>query len=265
MKVVLFCGGQGLRMREHSETIPKPMVPIGYRPILWHVMRYYAHFGHRDFILCLGYRADAIKDYFLHYDEARVQRLRPLRRRAAGRAARHRHRRLADHVRRHRARRRRSASGCVAVRHLLEGEEMFLANYGDILTDAPLDGSSTEFRADTATAALPSVRALVLVPRRCHRCRGSRHGAPKRSGRPTSGSMAAATCSGRRSWTRLDSGEDLVDAPFAGLAAEGRLSAYPYDGFWVSLDTLKDLEVLQHLEESGDAPWAVWRRGPAPA
>src|SRR6188768_3400434 len=70
MKVVLFCGGRGLRLREHSEAIPKPMVQIGYRPILWHVMRYYAHYGHRDFILCLGYRADAIKDYFLHYDEA---------------------------------------------------------------------------------------------------------------------------------------------------------------------------------------------------
>src|SRR5512147_1883239 len=70
MKVVLFCGGRGLRLREHSEVIPKPMVQIGYRPILWHVMRYYAHYGHRDFILCLGYRADAIKDYFLHYSEA---------------------------------------------------------------------------------------------------------------------------------------------------------------------------------------------------
>ena len=70
MKVVLFCGGRGLRLREHSEAIPKPMVPIGYRPILWHVMRYYAHYGHRDFILCLGYRGDAIKDYFLHYSEA---------------------------------------------------------------------------------------------------------------------------------------------------------------------------------------------------
>ena len=69
MKVVLFCGGQGMRLRDYSETIPKPMVQIGYRPILWHVMRYYAHFGHRDFILCLGHKAEAIKDYFLNYDE----------------------------------------------------------------------------------------------------------------------------------------------------------------------------------------------------
>ena len=69
MKVVLFCGGLGMRLREYSESIPKPMVPVGYRPILWHVMKYYAHFGHKDFILCLGYRADVIKEYFLDYNE----------------------------------------------------------------------------------------------------------------------------------------------------------------------------------------------------
>src|SRR6476661_6765119 len=69
MKVVLFCGGLGLRIREAGENIPKPMVPIGYRPIIWHLMRYYAHYGHRDFVLCLGHRGDAIKRYFLDYDE----------------------------------------------------------------------------------------------------------------------------------------------------------------------------------------------------
>src|SRR2546423_7053842 len=68
MKVVLFCGGLGLRIRD-AEDIPKPMVQIGYRQILWHVMKYYAHFGHKDFILCLGYRADAVKNYFLNYNE----------------------------------------------------------------------------------------------------------------------------------------------------------------------------------------------------
>src|SRR6201996_2387667 len=69
MKVVLFCGGMGMRMREYSESVPKPMVPIGYRPILWHVMKYYSHYGHNDFILCLGYKADVIKNYFRNYDE----------------------------------------------------------------------------------------------------------------------------------------------------------------------------------------------------
>ena len=70
MKVVLFCGGLGQRLRDHSERVPKPMIPIGYRPILWHIMKYYAHYGHRDFTLCLGYKADVVKDYFLRYDEA---------------------------------------------------------------------------------------------------------------------------------------------------------------------------------------------------
>src|SRR5277367_2285264 len=69
MKVVLFCGGLGMRMREYSEAVPKPMVPIGYRPILWHVMKYYAYYGHQDFVLCLGYKADVIKNYFRNYDE----------------------------------------------------------------------------------------------------------------------------------------------------------------------------------------------------
>jgi len=69
MKVVLFCGGLGMRMREYSEAVPKPMVSIGYRPVLWHVMKYYAHYGHKDFILCLGYKANVIKEYFLNYNE----------------------------------------------------------------------------------------------------------------------------------------------------------------------------------------------------
>src|SRR5690606_11037112 len=69
VKVVLFCGGLGTRLREHSEEIPKPLVNIGHRPILWHLMRYYAHFGHKDFILCLGYRGDMIREYFAGYRE----------------------------------------------------------------------------------------------------------------------------------------------------------------------------------------------------
>ncbi|MGZ9165683.1 MAG: sugar phosphate nucleotidyltransferase, partial [Anaerolineales bacterium] len=69
MKVVLFCGGFGMRIREYSENIPKPMVPIGYRPVLWHVMKYYAHYGHTEFILCLGHGADVVKSYFLNYSE----------------------------------------------------------------------------------------------------------------------------------------------------------------------------------------------------
>ena len=69
MKVVLFCGGLGTRLRDMASALPKPMVNIGYRPILWHIMKYYAHYGHKDFILCLGYKADVIKQFFLNYDQ----------------------------------------------------------------------------------------------------------------------------------------------------------------------------------------------------
>src|SRR5262249_39283317 len=136
MKVVLFCGGLGMRLREYSSRIPKPMAPIGHRPLLWHVMKYYAHFGHTDFILCLGYRGDAIKEYFLNHNDAlsndfvlsgggeiellgndtpdwRITFVDTGLRTNIG-----------DRLR--------------AVRPLLDDEELFLANYSDTLTDAPL-------------------------------------------------------------------------------------------------------------------------------
>ena len=120
MKVVLFCGGLGMRMRDGSSTPrPKPMAMIGDRPLLWHVMRYYAHFGHTDFILCLGYGAAAVKDYFLHYDETHSNDFVLSKGGRAGRAARHRHLRLADHLHRHRARhrhRRAAAAGAPPAR-----------------------------------------------------------------------------------------------------------------------------------------------------
>jgi len=258
MKVVLFCGGRGLRLREHSEAVPKPMVRIGYRPILWHVMRYYAHYGHRDFILCLGYRGDAIKDYFLHYDEAVSN----------------------DFVLSEGGRRVELLGSDIAdwritfadtgldttigerlrrVRHLLEGEDMFLANYGDTLTDAPLDRLVDEFRADDATAALLSVRPAYsfhvvdlgergrVMALRDVASAGLRVNGGSYIFRPGI-------------FDTLASGDDLVDAPFAQLASRSMLAAYPYDGFWMSLDTLKDLEILERLEDRDAAPWAVWRR-----
>jgi glucose-1-phosphate cytidylyltransferase len=265
MKVVLFCGGRGLRLREHSEVIPKPMVQIGYRPILWHVMRYYAHYGYRDFILCLGYRADAIKDYFLHYSEAvsndfvlseggrRIELLgsdiEDWRITFADTGL---DTTIGERLRR--------------VRHLLEGEDIFLANYGDTLTDAPLDQLVERFRTDTATAALLSVRPSYSY---------SFHIVDANDdGRATAlRDVASADLRINGGFylfragilDELGSGEDLLDAPFARLVEAGRLAAYRHDGFWVSLDTLKELDALQGLEAQGAAPWASWRESMRPA
>ena len=142
-----------MRMREFSEAMPKPMVPIGYRPILWHVMKYYAHHGHRDFILCLGYKADVIKNYFLEYNECLSN----------------------DFVLSKGARNIELLSRDIddwtitfvetgananigerlkAVEPYLQGEDMFLANYSDGLSDVPLPAMLETFRQSNAVASL---------------------------------------------------------------------------------------------------------------
>ena len=135
MKVVLFCGGLGTRLREYTGEIPKPMVKIGYRPILWHLMKYYAHFGHTDFVLCLGYKADVIKEFFLHYEEWISNDFTLSQGRQASSTLENNdiedwnitfvdtglHANIGERL--------------VAVRRYVEDEEMFLANYSDGLTD----------------------------------------------------------------------------------------------------------------------------------
>jgi glucose-1-phosphate cytidylyltransferase len=263
MKVVLFCGGRGLRLREHSEAIPKPMVQIGYRPILWHVMRYYAHFGFRDFILCLGYRADAIKDYFLHYSEAvsndfvlseggrRIDLLgsdiEDWRITFADTGL---DTTIGERLRR--------------VRHLLEGEDIFLANYGDTLTDAPLDQLVERFRASEAVASFLAIRPSGY-PFRVLRTDGQdRVEALLRAGEADIWINGGYFMLRRAIFDVLEPGDELVEAPFARLIAAERLDAVRYEGFWGPLDTLRDLELLEGLAAGGRTPWTPWVQPPEP-
>ncbi len=156
MKVVLFCGGLGTRLREHSDTIPKPLVNIGVRPILWHLMRYYAHFGHKEFILCLGYRGDLIRDYFLNYNEClsndfvlseggrRIELMRnDLQDWKITFVDTGLHANIGQRLMR--------------VRQYLGDDEEFLANYADGLSNLPLDRHIADFRARGATASFAAV------------------------------------------------------------------------------------------------------------
>src|SRR5208283_2904780 len=157
MKVVLFCGGMGLRMREYSEAVPKPMVPIGYRPILWHVMKYYAHYGHKDFILCLGYKADVIKKYFLEYDECVTNDFVFSK---GGKNV----KLLANDIQDWNI--TFVDTGLIsnigqrlkAVKKHLKGEEMFLANYSDCLSDVRLPEVIQSFKAGRNVACFVSVK-----------------------------------------------------------------------------------------------------------
>lgn len=257
MKVVLFCGGRGLRLREHSEVIPKPMVRIGYRPILWHVMRYYAHYGHREFILCLGYRADAIKDYFLHYDEALSNdfvlsdggRTVDLLGSDIGDwritfADTGLDSTIGERLRR--------------VRHHLDGEDLFLANYGDTLTDAPLDRIVETFSSSDATATFLSV-APSAYPFRV--LRTDAEGRVQRFARPDEADLwinGGYFALRSTIFDVLHPGEEMVEAPFQRLIDAGRLSTTRYEGFWAPMDTLRDVELLEGLVMTGAPPWAPW-------
>src|ERR1700694_5696010 len=158
MKVVLFCGGLGTRLREHSDTIPKPLVNIGSRPVLWHLMRYYAHFGHTDFVLALGYRGDMIREYFLNYSEAMSNDFTL----SDGRRSIEVHNRDLENLRiafvdtgLH----SNIGQRLLRVRKYVEGEEVFLANYADGLSDLPLERHIDGFYGRDAVASFAAVRS----------------------------------------------------------------------------------------------------------
>ena len=258
MKVVLFCGGLGLRMREAGERIPKPMVTLGNRPILWHVMKYYSHFGHKDFVLCLGHKADAIKRYFLEYDETASNDfvLKP----GAGEVE-----LLASDISDwtitfvDTGLRAVVGQRLRAVRPHLAGEQVFLANYGDTLTDADLDRMVERFLASDAVASLLCVRPTYTF----HVVQAARDGTVRSVEDVTKADlwMNGGYFIFRESiFDYIEDGDDLVGAPFARLSSEGRLLAFFHEGFWAPMDTLKDKTNLDIMIESGFAPWRVWER-----
>jgi len=263
MKVVLFCGGLGTRLREHSDTIPKPLVTIGYRPILWHLMRYYAHHGHREFILCLGYRGDLIREYFLNFNEAMTNDFTLV---SPGSDP-----KLTVHS--------RDMEGwkltfvdtglhsnigqrLLRVRKYLEGDEVFLANYADGLSDVPLDLLLSDLQRRDVVANFLSVRSAQSF----HAVHANPEGTVTHLG----------TMPEQQLWINggffvlrndifnyIHEGEELVEQPFGRLIAERKLSTTRWGGFWQCMDTLKDKISLDRMEARGECPWMMWGRHPA--
>jgi len=257
VKVVLFCGGLGMRIREYTDNIPKPMIPIGQRPILWHVMKYYAHFGHKDFILCLGYRSDLIKDYFLNYDECVSndfvisQGGRNLQLLGAD---------IADWritlvdtgVNANLGQRLK------AVEKHLGGAKEFLVNYSDGVTDLPLGAMIDNFHAQDKVASFLCVKPNLS----CHFVSldvGGHVIAIKGADASDVWINGGYFIFKSEIFRYIGDGEDLVLEPFRRLIAAGELVAYPYDGFWMAMDTFKDKERLDELYARGDVPWEVWK------
>jgi len=259
MKVVLFCGGLGMRMREYSEVIPKPMVPIGYRPILWHVMRYYAHFGHKDFILCLGYKADVIKKYFLDYNEC-VSNDFVLSN--GGKSV----ELLSTDI--HDWNITFVDTGLMsnigqrlkAVQRHLESEEMFLANYTDALSDVQLPVMIDKFRKTENVASFVSVKpraSFHMIETDASGLVKSIEHIGKTGARINGGFMVLR----QGIFDYMRSGEELVEEPFRRLIQDRKLMTHRHEGFWACMDTFKEKQDLDDVFSSGDAPWAVWNNG----
>ena len=261
MKVVLFCGGMGLRIREAGDNIPKPMVALGYRPLIWHVMKYYAHFGHKDFILCLGYRGDVVKNYFLTYNECLSN----------------------DFVLSDGGKNLQLMNSDIqdwkitfvdtgttanigqrlkAVQPLLCGESEFMANYSDGLTDLPLQAHIDHFHEQDAVASFLSVKpnlsyhAVSVDP-------GGRVTAIEELRQTPLRINAGYFIFKREIFNYIRPGEELVVEPFRRLVGEGRLAAYEHDGFFMAMDTFKDRQQLEDIQAQGNAPWEVWNGVPA--
>ena len=263
MKVALFCGGLGTRLREHSGTIPKPLVNVGYRPIIWHLMRYYAHFGHRDFILCLGYGGIEIRQYFLNYVEALTNDFTLS---DGGKTVRLHTSDLDDWKITFVDTGLHSNIGqrLVRVRHHLEKEEMFLANYADGLSDLPLDSHIDRFRKSDAVASLIAVRSAQSF-HAVHADDGdivTRIGAlPQEQIWINAGYFVLRP----QIFDYINEGEELVEEPFQRLIAKRKLLSYRWNGFWQCMDTFKDKISLDRREAQGDCPWMVWGRHPSVA
>ena len=260
MKVVLFCGGLGMRLREYSETTPKPMVPIGHRPILWNLMKYYAHYGHKDFILCLGHNSHVIKDYFLNYDEClsndfvleagKTQLVKTdihdwkITFAETG---------LQSNI----GMRLKAAEKYLGD---LDADDIFLANYSDGLSDVPLEKMIRFFKESNKTACFLCVKPQQTF----HYVVLNKDG--------TVNSIQDTTNTGltvnggyfifkKRVYDYMKEGEELVHEPFARLIEDNELVAYQYDGFWKCMDTFKDKQNFDELYTSGQCPWQVWKTG----
>ena len=258
MKVVLFCGGLGTRLREHSDTIPKPLVNVGYRPIVWHLMRYYAHFGHKDFVLCLGYRGDLIRDYFLNYRE---EMSNDFVMSGGGKKI----KLLASDIDDWRitfvdtGMHSNLGQRLMRVRKHVDGEEVFLANYSDGLSDLPLNAYVDNFLEQDATAGFLAVRPSQSF-HAVHADKNGRVSAMKAMRDTDYWINGGFFCLRQGIFDQIQEGEELVEQPFQRLIAQRKLWSQRHDGFWAAMDTFKDKITLDRLEARGTCPWMVWQR-----
>ena len=259
LSVVILCGGLGTRLREETEFRPKPMVEIGGRPILWHIMKHYRHFDARNFILCLGYRGDVIRDFFLNYplynsdfaidfNTGDVETLANV---------------CQEDWRVVLAETGPDSLTGTRIKHTLRyiDRSTFLATYGDGVADVDVDRLLAHHRAAgklaTVTAVRPASRFGELAIKD-GMVKSFREKPQVAEGWINGGFFVFE----KRAFDliRPDQNVTLEEAVLEVLAARGELSVYKHHGFWQSMDTFRELTLLNDLWESGRAPWHIWKQ-----
>lgn len=260
MKVVILCGGKGTRLREETEFRPKPMVPIGNRPILWHIMKIYAAHGHRDFILCLGYKGDMIKDFFRNYQWHTCDATISL---GKGKDVTFNNRHAEEDWRVTLAETGENSMTAYRIRRIKQyvgKDRTFLLTYGDGVGDIDLGAAIRQHKRSgavcTITAVHPPGRFGELSLDGGRKVTGFNEKPQTEGGYINGGFMVCD----RRLFDYLpdDPALMLEQQPMKDLTRDGMLGAYLHDGFWQPMDTFQEFTLLNRLWEGGDAPWKVW-------
>lgn len=261
MKVVILCGGRGTRIREVSEIMPKPMIAVAGYPIIWHIMKYYAHWGHQEFVLCLGFKGGMIKDFFLNY-EARTRDLTI----ALGkeRAIEYHGDNVEQDWRVTLADTGLDAMTGARVRQAaryLEGEENFMLTYGDGVGDIDLDQLLEFHLAHGKVLTVTGVRPPGRFGEMAHDENGlvaEFNEKPQAGAGRISGGFFVCR---KELFDYLEPRDDLMfeQEPLRRLVQERQMMVYEHDGFWQCMDTPRDYSLLNNLCKQGEAPWMLWQ------
>jgi glucose-1-phosphate cytidylyltransferase len=258
LKVVILCGGLGTRLREETEFRPKPMVEVGGRPILWHIMKTYAHHGFHEFVLCLGYRGNTIKDYFLNYEAMNNDFSICLGQ--------------TSHIRYHNLHTEQGFGVTLAdtgmntmtggrirrIRKYVDGDT-FLLTYGDGVSNVDIRGLMEFHKSHGKIATVttvPPVSRFGIMDLNREGCVNSFVEKPRTDGWMNAGFFAL----NREVFDYLGGDDDCIfeREPLERLAADGQLMAYRHDGFFYAMDTFREYQHLNELWKVGEAPWRVW-------
>lgn len=262
MKVVILCGGKGTRLREETEHRPKPMVPVGNRPIVWHIMKTYAHYGHKDFILCLGYKGDMFKDYFRNYlwrtsDVTLRLGREPQVEFHGGHEEEDWTVTLADT-----GEHSMTAFRVKQIQRYVPAGEPFLLTYGDGLSTVDINEGIAAHRAAakvcTITAVHPAGRFGALRIENS----GSIHDFTEKPQFEDAYVNGGYMVCEHRMFDYLPHDPEVMleRQPMADLVRDGQLNAHRHEGFWQPMDTYQETQYLNTLWETGKAPWKVWAR-----